>query len=176
MEEELEQFNIYCRQLNKDLTNLMKCLKKQDEDNKAILYAGRHVQKIILPVEEYKKMCQRLESIDNVKPSEALERLEDIYRNGVFISNYDALGKQHPTNISPETNKSISEQCNTIKQYVLKAQENEKILSIIKENNIDIELLRYRLRVKDDDVYSHYKYDLLLPREKFDLLRRWVKE
>ncbi len=66
------------RELNKDLTNLMEYLKKQDEDNKAILYAGRYIQKIILPVEEYQKMYHRLETIDNSKPSEALEYVENI--------------------------------------------------------------------------------------------------
>jgi len=70
---------------------------------------------------------QRLESIDNAEPSEALECLEDIYRNGVFISKV-SFREQHPTNISPETNKSISVQCNTIKQSLLKAQEPKHYL------------------------------------------------
>lgn len=82
------------------------------------------------------------EAIKNTNPSEALECLEDIYRNGVFISDYDALGKQHPTNISPKTNKSFDEQCKTIKQSLLKAQEQEKVLEIIVKKNVDIEYIK----------------------------------
>ena len=57
------------------------------------------------------------------------EALEDIYRNGVFISDCDALGKQHPTYISPETKKSIQEQCNILKEAVHKAEkyDNENV-------------------------------------------------
>ena len=73
---------------------------------------------------------QRLESIDNAEPSEALECLEDIYRNGVFISEV-SFEKQHPTNISPETNKSISVQCDTIKQALINAQREHKALDLL---------------------------------------------
>ena len=72
----------------------------------------------------------RLESIDNAEPSEALECLEDIYRNGVFISEV-SFEKQHPTNISPETNKSISVQCDTIKQALINAQREHKALDLL---------------------------------------------
>ena len=72
----------------------------------------------------------RLESIDNAEPSEALKSLEDIYRNAVFISEV-SFEKQHPTNISPETNKSISVQCDTIKQALLKAQREHKALDLL---------------------------------------------
>ena len=78
-EETKYEFNVYARQLNKDLTNLMDLLKKQDKDNKPILYAGKHLKKVILPVEEYQKMCQRLNEYDNlikeydIKPTEIRE-------------------------------------------------------------------------------------------------------
>ena len=65
--------------------------------------------------------------IKTANTSEALECLEDIYRNGVFISEV-SFEKQHPTNISPETNKSIDVQCNTIKQALLNAEKDEKII------------------------------------------------
>ena len=79
MSKELEyELNNFANLLNKDCMNLMECLKKQSEDNKPILYLGKHYEKVILPYEEYKKMCNRLESIDNAEPSEALECLEFI--------------------------------------------------------------------------------------------------
>ena len=98
-----------------------------------------------------------LKQIKESKPSEALECLEKMYDN---------IESPFP---------SDKELYDTIKQYILKAQEQEEVLNVIKEKNIDIETLKYRLRVKDDDVYLHYKYDLLMPREKFELLKRWLE-
>lgn len=127
-----------------------------------------------------------------VNPNEVMKAVEDIYRNGVFL---DLNGQ--PRKYSWETNKSFNEQITLVKQYILKAQENEKdflkremqllyeknflkeendeykeVLRIILEKNVDIEVLKYRLRVKDDDVYWHYKYDSIMTREEFDLLKR----
>ena len=59
MKKELECFS---RQLGKDLSNLMECLKKQDEDNKPILYLGKQLKKVILPYDEYRKI-KVLESV-----------------------------------------------------------------------------------------------------------------
>ena len=79
MSKELEyEVNNFANLLHKDCMNLMECLKKQSEDNKPILYLGKHYEKVILPYEEYKKMAQRLEAIDNAEPSEALECLDKI--------------------------------------------------------------------------------------------------
>lgn len=46
---------------------------------------------------------------------------------------------------------------------------------IVKNKNIDIETLKYRLRVKNDDVYLHYKYNLIMTREEFNKLKEEVK-
>ena len=75
--------------------------------------------------------------IETANTSEALECLEDIYRNGVFISEV-SFEKQHPTNISPETNKSIDVQCNTIKQVLIKAEKEHKALEIIKGKRVNV--------------------------------------
>ena len=74
------EFNTYAKELNKDLMNLMNCLIKQDKDNKAIFYVGKHIQKIILPVEEYQKMQQQLQEVKHInlnEPLECLKRLRD---------------------------------------------------------------------------------------------------
>ena len=74
------------------------------------------------------KGLQRLEAIDNAKPSEALNGLEYICKilnekridiKWLFKGDYD-----------------------TIKQALLKAQEQEKVLNIIKEYQVDIWLLK----------------------------------
>lgn len=44
----------------KQLNNLMKCLIKQQEDNKAILFFGLNDIKVIITYKEYQKMCQAL--------------------------------------------------------------------------------------------------------------------
>ena len=79
MSKDLEyEVNNFANLLHKDCMNLMECLKKQSEDNKPILYLGKHYEKVILPYEEYQKMCNRLESIDNAESSEALKCLDKI--------------------------------------------------------------------------------------------------
>ena len=122
------ELNVYCRLLNKDLTNLMELLRKQDKDKKPVLYAGRYIQKIILPVEEYQKMYQRLESIDNANPSEAIRCLiglekEIIQRDGRIID-------------------FLKIKFDVIKQALLKAQEQEK-------ENAYIEKIKTMMKQKD---------------------------
>lgn len=81
MSKELEyEVNNFANLLHKDCMNLMECLKNQSEDNKPILYLGKHYQKIILPYEEYQKICNRLETIENAEPSEALECSLKLYK------------------------------------------------------------------------------------------------
>ena len=62
------EFNVYARELGKDLTNLMELLRQQDKDNKPILYAGKHIKrKVILPYEEYQKMQQALIELQQLR-------------------------------------------------------------------------------------------------------------
>ncbi len=111
--------------------NLMECLKKQSEDNKPILYLGKHYEKVILPLKEYQKMCNRLESIDNANPSEALECLDKL--KGMEISSMpfsDEYGTQEVDlndirKVGSQLNTDFREYTATIKQALLKAQEQE---------------------------------------------------
>ena len=122
MSKDLEyEVNNFANLLHKDYMNLMECLKKQSEDNKPILYLGKHYQKVILPYEEYQKMCNRLESIDNADTSEALELLG-------FMGNFiipTALGDKH---LKDFCDKEFA----IIKNALLKAQKEHKALEIIK--------------------------------------------
>ena len=135
MSKELEyEFNNFANLLHKDCMNLMECLKKQSEDNKPILYLGKHYEKVILPYEEYKKMCNRLESIDNAEPSKALECLEKL--KGMEISSMpfsDEYGTQEVDlndirKVGSQLNTDFREYTATIKQALIKAQEPKKYL------------------------------------------------
>ena len=117
MNKELEyEVNNFANLLHKDCMNLMECLKKQGEDNKPILYLGKHYEKVILPYEEYKKMCKRLESIDNSTPSEALIEVDKI------------LGYFGGDDVQIETMTLVKSNVLKIKQALLKAQEPKKYL------------------------------------------------
>ena len=127
MSKELEyEINNFANLLHKDCMNLMECLKKQSEDNKPILYLGKHYEKVILPLEEYQKMCNRLESIDNANPNEALNGLEFICK----ILNEKRI----------DVKWLFKKDYNTIKQALLQAQKDRKALEIIKEKNVACDL------------------------------------
>ena len=122
MNKELEyEVNNFANLLNKDCMNLMECLKKQSEDNKPILYLGKHYEKVILPYEEYKKMCNRLESIDNAEPSEAWKI---VYNNFDYLIS-DVGIENDDVNICLKT---IKEQLPTIKQALIKSQKPKQYL------------------------------------------------
>jgi len=113
-------------------------------------------------VEEHKSCeiirnaLQRLESIDNANPSEALKWLEKYKLTILF-------------------NTTI------VENALLKAQEQEKILSIIKEKNVDVLAIKesktleeYNRNAWEVEHYGKYRgYKLQLTQEEFDLLKKW---
>lgn len=128
-------------------------------------------------VQEYsdiiEQALQRLEAIDNSNPSEAMECLDKMYDTHI-LKNVDCY--------------------HTIKNYIFKSQEQEKVLKIIKEKEVDIHLLKacitcYRdsLNAYNSEIkklYSNHKdYQnkplsfYLLTQEEFDLLKEvlgWI--
>jgi len=72
-----------------------------------------------------------------------------------------------------------NEERNTIKQALLKAQEQEKVLSIIKEKDVDVSLLKQALSVKQYNDFISFKIDYMdymkLTEEEFDLLKRLLR-
>lgn len=120
------EFNNFANLLHKDCMNLMECLKKQSEDNKPILYLGKHYEKVILPLEEYQKMCNRLEAIDNANPSEALKCLgEWKYQINSYIDcSLDC--RDIDTECYNRLIEELEQYYTTIKQALLKAQKLEK--------------------------------------------------
>lgn len=129
------------------------------------------------------KLCEiienhlkRLESIDNAKPSEALRQYETMYDLAL------AYCEEH----NPEIIRSVLETRNdNIKQALIKAQEQEKVLEIIKRRHIDILSLEECIeREKMGNVASALEYyndnyafnrSCELIQEEFDTLKRWVE-
>lgn len=101
-----------------------------------------------------KQSLQRLEAIDNSNPSEALK-----YVNGKITDLEDDL--QHYTMVEKDKCKEFFiredlKQFTNIKQALLKAQNQEKILSVILKKRIDLESF-YSTFVKDDLDYKYYE-------------------
>ena len=135
------------------------------------------------------KALQRLESIDNAKPSEALKCLEKAndYLNNVY--DYKEIKEEVRNDINTikqallkaqedeEENKRLWNDITTIsKQYtdlMLEYQEQEKVLEIIKKKEVRL----WQLRVSTD--LESYNYHCLeeeeLTEEEFDLLKRYFK-
>ena len=93
-----------------------------------------------------------LKAIKEAKPSEALKCLDKMYDTHILKNVY----------------------CyHTIKQYILKAQEQEKVLSIIKEKNVDFDTLTDSEALDDYNSKMNWSYRRLT-QEEFDLLKRWL--
>ena len=109
---------------------------------------------------EINQALQRLEQIDNANPSEALECLERV-------------------NVHLETklDRSIwNEQHNTIKQALLKAQEQDEVPEVIKEKKVDFSYLEkcdsvveYNLYISNYD--NNYWKKQPLTQDEFNLLK-----
>lgn len=121
------------------------------------------------------KALQRLKQIDNANPSEALECLEEI-KQECKSTYFDENGKQWWT-----TDKNKDYRCNTIKQALLKQQEQEKVLEILERKPIDLWFINGS---GAECIYSDYiikcqaymvESNLILTQEEFDTLKRWLE-
>ena len=113
-------------------------------------------------IECIKEKIQRIEAIDNAKPSEALKVLNS---NPVIREEMDY------------------EDYYTINKTLLKAQENEKVLEIIKKKDVDIIRIKHLIfESQKKPKYWDLRYynearvidDEKLTQEEFDLLKRWL--
>ena len=108
-----------------------------------------------------KQALQRLEAINNSNPSEALKCLEKLQSNIRPLNDYY---------YGDEQRKSYD----TIKQALIKAQEQEKVLSIIKKKRVDIDLLNISSNVEEYNF--KVSLDKELTKEEFDLLKRYCDD
>ena len=122
---------------------------------------------------------KRLYEIEDAKPSKALECLEKI-DNTLCLNNIKGkleFGIDTEEHTDCDSVIGMTEDLETIKQYILKAQEQEKVLSIIKEKDVDITLLK---RSSDWlDYYTRFKHrtgkNTELTEQEFELLKRCLK-
>ena len=101
----------------------------------------------------------RLESIDNANPSEALECVERIgaekLARGELIRNDD----------------KVEPYLNTIKQALIKAEKEHKALETIKEKCVDVFRINYYITSNRIIELEEYKRDRNLTEEELELLK-----
>ncbi len=154
---------------------------------------------------------QRLESIDNANPSEALEKLDYIENEIKFAYDDDYVSYDYTDDVEYikqallklQELEAMAEEYDLqpyqIREALLvfcmmnsagykvsdieKAQEQEKVLKIIKEKNVDVQYLRYEavdVRMYNDYVSQLNKVSTInhssLTEEEFDLLKRYFNE
>ena len=117
---------------------------------------------------------QRLESIDNSKPSEVLKKLEMLSDCAEAMKEAPSSNWIEYANNETELDYQLWIAYEDLKQYILKLQEQEKVLEIIVKKNVDILLIKNKDNVNQYNEYIEDEDDRLT-QEEFDLLKRWVK-
>lgn len=128
---------------------------------------------------------KRLEQIDNANPSRALECLEAL--GGVEISHTETEQDEDfngdwvfdtVTVDDGAIEYLYCEYFDTIKNYILKTQEQEKALKIVFEKNIDIDFLKSADTFEEYNKLIKFKsvFATELTQEEFDLLKRYTNE
>ena len=114
----------------------------------------------------YNVLKTYLKSIDNANPSEALQGLESYINNIIFAKDLINQKQQLLTNIT------------TIKQALLKSEKEHKVLEIIKEKEVNMQVFNQCEDVETyNKVYTKQK-DRQLTQEEFSLLKEvteWIK-
>lgn len=146
------------------LYNNAKLDRDRIEEGGVVTYAEEieHNEGIKPYYKTLKQALQRLEAIDNANPSEALRELSIIRHLEIGFDK----------NRKPITLNDI-DGLNTIKNCILKAQEQEKVLKIIFKKKVDIVYLEDSNTVEEYN--SHFGAVICkLTQEEFDLLNRWT--
>ena len=130
-----------------------------------------------------KERLIRLAEIDNSNPSEALKSFDKIYNtiNLNWKRDYLRVDIDIYNRSDCSDGKEMMECLDTIKQALLKSQEQEKVLDILFKKNVDILELRILIEHHNDkDVLNLYNSErgkgLQLTQEEFDLLKRCFNE
>lgn len=124
---------------------------------------------------EIKQALTELKAIKEAKPSEAMECLERIENNILYLLSDCDVDVETDTNfLSLKEHKS----CEKIRNYILKAQEQEKVLEIIKEKDVDLRTLKTCFKVERGlQAYNkHQRKENELTQEEFDELKRLSEE
>lgn len=137
-------------------------------------------QELVNCYELISKGLQRLESIDNSNPSEALKQLGDIsYFIMEAYSDHEFLKDNQK-----ESKQCFMNYCSNIKRALIKAQKQEKVLSIINKKNVDIIRIKHLIfKSQKNPKYWDLRYynearvidDEKLTQEEFELLKEMLK-
>ena len=127
-----------------------------------------------------KQVLDYLKAIDNANPSEALNYLNQfINETTKCLENPKQYAKDYDKEIFYKYKYTFE---TTIKQALLKAQEQEKVLEIIKKKYVEVGTLITLIKVHPKRALDLYNESLgfnvrkWLKQEEFDLLKRWVDE
>lgn len=120
-------------------------------------------------IELLEKYLTELQAIKNINPSEALKLFEEF--KGILLKNIVFLDTD-------------LQRLNTIKQYILKAQEQEKVLKIIKEKYVHIPqlLCAFENQLEEANPLEFYyngqvgiNVPMPLTQEEFNILKEYFK-
>ena len=167
MTKELEALETYLDKRIKDIKNYLE-FNERSEDEKGFT-----------PSEELQicYLAKRMLAIENSEPSEALNYLDQ------FINEMTECLK-NPKQYAKDYDKEIFYKYKytfetTIKQALLKAQEQEKVLKIIFEKKVVVE---WFTKKRESEKYFKLEiYNAFIPverqltQEEFDLLKRWLE-
>lgn len=139
--------------------------KELDAFNKIVDYEpySYRLEEFSELVDIIEKALQRLEAIDNADSNKALEKLDSMYRLCTLQHYYGPLDNCY----------------NTIKNYILNAQDKVKAFDLINEKDVDVKLLKwaypsveaYNVKVRTEKDYWWRKE---LTQEEFEFIGRLV--
>lgn len=145
--------------INEYLETLGKYIRYKKE------YIGNDTYRLYIKkneIELLENYLTKLEQIDNANPSEALDCIEKV--NGYINNVYDY----------EEVIEAVQKDINTVKQSLLKAQEQEKVLEILKPYlRLSGKYLQARMPLVDNDSWINIKE--ITDEEEFDLLKRYFE-
>ena len=170
MNKELESL----KQVNELINKVEEYKNKTGKDNPTVSMSLKlliSIQNAIQPA------LQRLESIDNANPSEALKKLEMLSDCAEAMKEAPSSNWVEYANSENELDLKLWMAYEDLKDYILKSQEQEKMFKIIKERQVNFSLLMISNNVEDYNFYIPYvEHKRCLTKEEFDLLKRWANE
>jgi len=125
-------------------------------------------------VECVEDALQRIEAIDNANPSGALKSLEVLEK--IISPLLEPILAEYEDDLSDK----ITANYFALKQALLKAQENEKVLEIIKNKNVWVARLKGLIKKYNDlDALRIYNanmpsIDYQLTQQEFNSLKEWL--
>ena len=153
--------------------NMVGLTKGNYDEKTFIKKTYEYLQKYAISRKEQLALQRRLESIDNSSPNEALEDLEKMVNLAYQVDDEFEL-----------LDDDFGLYYDKVKKYISKAQEQEKVLSIIKEKRVDGQLIRIADNVEWYNKEYIYRHEIeylnrdevltyQISQEEFDLLKRY---